>query len=62
MLTPPALRDLRQEMSGVGDEKIRRIVAWMDLQAMPAAAQASSTSCARVWRFCVRPARCGSRG
>ena len=40
MLNPPALRDLRHEMSGVGDEKIRRIVAWMDLQAMPAAAQA----------------------
>jgi hypothetical protein len=40
MLNAPALCDLRHEMSGVGDDKIRRIVAWMDMQAIPEAAQA----------------------
>jgi hypothetical protein len=40
MLNPPDLRDLRQEMNGIADEKLRRIVAWMDLQKMPDAAQA----------------------
>ena len=40
MLNPPALRDLRHELSGADDDKIRRIVAFMDEQAVPEAAQA----------------------
>ena len=40
MLNPPALRDLRHEMSGTDDDKLRRIVALMDRHPMPDAAQA----------------------
>ena len=40
MLTPPAMRDLRHEMTGAGDDKIRRIVAMMDKSPVPEAAQA----------------------
>ena len=40
MLKSPVLRDLGKELTGADDVKIRRIVALMDQQSLPAAAQA----------------------